>query len=227
MRLKRIVSILSLCVCPALFAGEAENKRLTESASVLNEIMGAADKGIPQDLFGNATCTVIIPGMKKGGFIVAGQYGRGFSSCRLPGGKGWSAPAAMRIEGGSFGFQIGGQETDIILLVMSQKGMDRLTSSKFTLGGDASVAAGPVGRTTTAQTDVTMRAEILSWSRSRGVFAGISLQGSTLRSDRDVDKALYGKELEPKDILHGKVASPAAAKGLLAALNKYAARKGK
>lgn len=225
MTLKPFVLVLGLSITTALHAGEAETKRLQEANTVLNEIMGTADKGIPQDLFGKATCTVIVPGMKKGGFILAGQYGRGFASCRLPGGKGWSAPAAMRIEGGSVGFQIGGQETDIILLVMSQKGMDRLTSSKFTLGADASIAAGPVGRTTTAQTDVTMRAEILSWSRSRGVFGGISLQGSTLRSDRDVDKALYGKEMAETDILHGKVAAPAAAKGLLASLNKYSSRK--
>ena len=208
-----------------LVAGEAENKRLEESATVLQEVMGIPEKGIPQGLFDKAACAVIIPAMKKGGFIFAGQYGRGFASCRMPSGKGWSAPAAMRIEGGSFGLQIGGQETDFILLVMNKQGMMRLTSSKFTLGGDASVAAGPVGRTSTAQTDITMRAEILSWSRSRGIFGGISLQGATLRPDRSVDEILYTKAIEPKTILAGGVAAPASSKKLISLLNKYSGRR--
>jgi Uncharacterized conserved protein len=194
------------------------------AATTLKEIMDVSDKAIPQDLFSKAACTVIIPGAKKGGFILAGQYGRGFASCRQPDGKGWTAPAAMRMEGGSVGLQVGGQESDIILLVMNQKGMERLTSSKFTLGGDASIAAGPVGRQTTAATDVTMRAEILSWSRSRGVFGGISLQGSTLRPDRDVDAAVYGKQVDSKAILQGKVPVPPAAKQLISLLNKYSGR---
>lgn len=208
----------------AIFAGDAENKRMEAAATTLKEIMDISDKAIPQDLFSKAACTVIIPGAKKGGFILAGQYGRGFASCRQPDGKGWTAPAAMRMEGGSVGFQVGGQESDIILLVMNQKGMERLTSSKFTLGGDASIAAGPVGRQTTAATDVTMRAEILSWSRTRGVFGGISLQGSTLRPDRDVDVAIYGKEVDSKSVLQGKVATPPAAKELISLLNKYSGR---
>lgn len=211
----------------SLLAGEAETRRLADSATVLREVMGIPEKGIPQGLFDKAACAVIIPGMKKGGFIFAGQYGRGFASCRMPSGKGWSAPSAMRIEGGSFGLQIGGQEADIILLVMNRAGMMRLTSSKFTLGGDASVAAGPVGRTSTAQTDITMRAEILSWSRSRGIFGGISLQGATLRPDRSVDEILYGKEIEPKRILEGGVAAPAASKHLVSLLNKYSGRRAK
>jgi SH3 domain-containing YSC84-like protein 1 len=208
----------------AIFAGDAENKRMEAAATTLKEIMDISDKAIPQDLFSKAACTVIIPGAKKGGFILAGQYGRGFASCRQPDGKGWTAPAAMRMEGGSVGFQVGGQESDIILLVMNQKGMERLTSSKFTLGGDASIAAGPVGRQTTAATDVTMRAEILSWSRTRGVFGGISLQGSTLRPDRDGDVAIYGKEVDSKSVLQGKVPVPAPAKELISLLNKYSSR---
>lgn len=216
--------ILFTIAAGALFAGEAEDKRMEAAATTLKEIMEISDKAIPQDLFAKAACTVIIPGAKKGGFILAGQYGRGFASCRQPSGTGWTAPAAMRMEGGSVGFQAGGQESDIILLVMNQKGMERLTSSKFTLGGDASIAAGPVGRSTSAATDITMRAEILSWSRSRGVFGGISLKGSTLRPDRDVDEKIYGKTVEPKEVLQGKVATPKAAQELISLLNKYSGR---
>ncbi len=221
--LNRTLIVLTIAA-GALFAGEAEDKRLEAAAVTLKEIMDTSDKAIPQDLFAKASCAVIIPGAKKGGFILAGQYGRGFASCRQPDGKGWTAPAAMRMEGGSIGFQAGGQETDIILLVMNQKGMERLTSSKFTLGGDASVAAGPVGRSTTAATDITMRAEILSWSRSRGVFGGISLKGSTLRPDRDVDQVIYGKEMDSKEILRGNVPTPKAAQELISLLNKYSGR---
>ncbi|MCL4793671.1 MAG: lipid-binding SYLF domain-containing protein [Bryobacteraceae bacterium] len=221
--LTRILCTLAIAA-GAVFAGEAEDKRLEAAAVTLKEIMDVSDKAIPQDLFAKASCAVIIPGAKKGGFILAGQYGRGFASCRQPDGKGWTAPAAMRMEGGSIGFQAGGQETDIILLVMNQKGMERLTSSKFTLGGDASIAAGPVGRSTTAATDITMRAEILSWSRSRGVFGGISLKGSTLRPDRDVDQVIYGKEMDSVEILRGKVPTPKAAQELISLLNKYSGR---
>lgn len=221
--LTRILCTLAIAA-GAVFAGEAEDKRLEAAAVTLKEIMDVADKAIPQDLFAKASCAVIIPGAKKGGFILAGQYGRGFASCRKPDGKGWTAPAAMWMEGGSIGFQAGGQETDIILLVMNQKGMERLTSSKFTLGGDASIAAGPVGRSTTAATDITMRAEILSWSRSRGVFGGISLKGSTLRPDRDVDQVIYGKEMDSVEILRGKVPTPKAAQELISLLNKYSGR---
>jgi lipid-binding SYLF domain-containing protein len=160
-----------------------------------------------------------VPGLKKAGFIVGAKFGRGYAMCRTA--KGWSAPVAMRVEGGSVGFQIGASETDIILLVMNQRGMDRLLSSQFTLGGDASVAAGPVGRDSSAQTDVTMRAEILSWSRSRGVFAGISLEGSTLRADSDTDKDLYGQQINREDVLHGKVPPPAPALALIATMNRY------
>jgi len=211
-------------IAGSLSAGEAEDKRMEAAAVTLKEIMDVADKAIPQDLFSKASCAVIIPGLKKGGFIVAGQYGRGFASCRQPDGKGWTAPAAMRMEGGSVGLQIGGQEADIVLLVMSQKGMERLTSSKFTLGADASVAAGPVGRSTTAATDITMRAEILSWSRSRGVFGGIALKGSTLRPDREVDTIVYGKEMDSKEILRGNVPVPAGGQELVSLLNKYSGR---
>lgn len=208
------------------FAGQEENKRLEESALVFEEIMSISDKAIPQDLLEKAQCAVIVPGLKKGGFIVGAKYGRGFATCRMPGGKGWTGPVGMRIEGGSVGFQIGGSESDVVLLVMSKRGMDRLLSSKFTLGGEASVAAGPVGRDTQAQTDATMRAEILSWSRSRGVFAGIALQGATLRGEQDTDRALYGRQVSRRDVLEGKIPAPKAASRLLQLLNKYSSRKG-
>jgi lipid-binding SYLF domain-containing protein len=158
--------------------------------------------------------------MKKAGFIFSGKYGRGFASCRKPSG-GWSGPAALRVEGGGFGLQIGGSETDLVMLVMSKKGMNGILSSKFTLGGEVSAAAGPVGRDTTAQTDATMRADILSWSRSRGIFGGISLQGGTLRADDDADKALYGKNVTSKEILTGEVPAPAGSDVFTSKLVQY------
>jgi len=217
------ITILLAMTAALAYAGpkDRENtiKRLGESTDMLKEMAGASDKGIPKDLIDRCRCAVIVPGVKKGGFIVAAKYGRGFVSCKK--GKRFGAPSGVRVEGGSFGFQIGGSETDVIMLVMNEKGAERLLSSKFTLGGDASVAAGPLGRETTAQTDATMRAEILSWSRSRGVFAGIALNGATLRPDDDAIEDLYGKKLEPKVILMGNTASPAAARPFLAELNKY------
>lgn len=188
-------------------ASDEETQRLKASADVLQEIMGTPDKSIPTDLFHKAYCVIVIPSMKKAGFIFSGKYGRGYASCRSDTG-GWSSPAAMRVEGGGFGLQAGGSATDVIMLVMSKKGMNGILASKFTLGGEASAAAGPVGREATAQTDVTMRADILSWSRSRGVFGGLSLQGATLRQDEDADKALYGQKVKSTDILTGKVNDP-------------------
>jgi len=185
--------------------------------------MSAPDKGIPRDLIEKSHCVVVVPGLKKGAFIVGAKYGKGFITCRKDH-HGWSAPAAVRVEGGSFGFQIGGSETDVVLLVMNERGANRLLSSQFTLGGEGEVAGGPVGRSATAQTDAKMTAEILSWSRSRGVFAGISLQGATLRQDLDDNEALYGKKLENRDIVRGHVAAPRSAAKLLGLLNKYSPR---
>ena len=219
--------ILLLTITPLIWAGEDETKRLKASADVLNEIMGASDKAIPQDLFAKAQCAIVVPGMKKAGFIVGAKYGKGFATCRMPDGKGWTGPVGVRVEGGSFGFQIGGAESDIILLVMSQKGMERLLSSQFTVGGEATAAAGPVGRDSQAQTDASMRAEMLSWSRSRGAFAGIALQGATMRADDYVDADLYGSGIDRKEVLRGKKPAPAAAAELLAVLSKYSAFKGK
>ena len=199
--------------------------RLEEAGAVLQEIMEIKEKSIPQDLLDKAQCAIVVPSVKSGAFIVGGKYGRGFVTCRKQGG-GWGAPAAVRVEGGSIGFQIGGSETDVVMLVMNERGAKRLfEKSKFTIGGEAMAAAGPVGRTSSAETDATMRAEILSWSRSRGVFAGVSLKGSTMRDDDDANKALYGSKMKNADIVFGSNPAPASAAKLMGLLNKYSSRK--
>jgi SH3 domain-containing YSC84-like protein 1 len=200
-------------------------KRLDDSADMLTEIMSAPDKGIPQDLLSKAQCVVLVPGLKKGAFIVGAKYGKGFMLCRKASGVGWSAPAAIRVEGGSFGFQIGGSETDVVMLVNSEVGAKKLLASKFTLGADASVAGGPVGRTSSAETDAQLHAEILTWSRSRGAFAGVSLQGATLRPDEDWNKDLYGSSISNREIVMGNTPAPPAAAKLIATLDKYSSRK--
>jgi SH3 domain-containing YSC84-like protein 1 len=209
----------------ALLAADKEDRdvsrRLNEAAAVFSEIMTAPDKGIPHDLLEKAHCVVIVPGLKEGAFIVGGKYGKGFVSCREQGGAGWSAPGAVRIEGGTFGLQIGGSQTDVVLLVVNDRGAEELLSTQFTLGGEGTVAAGPVGRSVTAQTDAKLSAEILSWSRSKGVFAGVSLQGATLRQDLDDNEALYSKRLENREIVKGNVMPPPAAHQLLSLLTKY------
>jgi SH3 domain-containing YSC84-like protein 1 len=205
-------------------AGDAP-KRLDDAADMLMEIMSAPDKGIPQDLLAKAHCVVLVPGLKKGAFIVGAKYGKGFMLCRRASGVGWSAPAAIRVEGGSVGFQIGGSETDVVMLVNSEPGAKKLLQDKFTLGADASVAGGPVGRTSSAETDAQLHAEILTWSRSRGAFAGISLEGATLRPDEDWNTELYGKPLGNKEIVMGGIPAPSAAAKLLATLDKYSSRK--
>jgi lipid-binding SYLF domain-containing protein len=208
-----------------LFAASDAPKRLDAAADVMTEIMDAPDKGIPQDLLDKSECMVIVPGLKKGAFIIGGKYGKGFMSCRRAG-AGWSAPGAVRVEGGSFGFQIGGSETDVVLLVMNQGGVKKLLSSKFTVGVDASAAAGPVGRTSSAATDAQMHAEILTYSRARGLFAGVSLEGATLRPDEDWNKELYGKPMTNQEIVTGNTTAPAAAARLISILNKYSSRRG-
>jgi SH3 domain-containing YSC84-like protein 1 len=217
-----------LAVSSVLMAGSvkqvfasATTERLEESGIVLKEILSAPDESIPQDLLDQAHCVVVVPGLKKGAFIVGAKYGRGFVVCRKERGRGWGAPAAIRMEGGSFGFQIGASETDLVLLVMNKRGMDKLLESKFTLGGAAEVAAGPVGRGSTAQTDAKMTAKILSYSRSRGVFAGISLQGATLREDLDENEQLYGRKYSNRSILGDGVARPAAQSELVSLLDRY------
>jgi len=222
--MKRLTFGIALTLSTVAMADTAA-ERLAQSATVFSEVMSTPDKGIPQDLLGKAQCVVIVPGLKKGAFVVGGQYGRGFATCRQEGGMGWGAPGAVRVEGGSVGFQIGGSSTDVVMLVMNRTGMTKLLGDKFTLGADASVAAGPVGRTANADTDVRMNAEILAWSRAKGLFVGISLSGATLRNDADVNAEIYGRKIDNREVLAGKVPPPPAADALRAALDKYSMRK--
>ena len=217
----KLIMVAVLAVAPLLAADKESVKRLEESAAVFSEVMAAPDKGIPQEMLENAHCIVIVPGLKTAAFVFGGKYGKGYLSCRNKGRSGWSAPATVRIEGGSVGFQIGGSQTDLIMLVMNERGADKLLSSKFTLGAEGSVAAGPVGRTATAQTDAQMHAEILSWSRSQGLFAGLALEGATLRQDQDDNVKLYGRRLQNREIVTSGIAAPKAAARLLNLLNKY------
>ena len=218
----KLTIVAALALTAPMFAKDKEPAmRLNEAAMVLTEVMDAADKGIPQDMLENAHCIVIVPSLKTAAFLVGGKYGKGILSCRNKSGNGWSAPGTVRIEGGSVGFQIGGSTTDLIMLIMNERGIDKLLSSKFTLGGEGSVAAGPVGRTATAQTDAQMHAEILSWSRSQGLFAGLALEGATLRQDLDDNTVLYGRKIENREIVTKGIAAPKSAAKLLALLNKY------
>jgi lipid-binding SYLF domain-containing protein len=225
-----LLTILAIgaAISPLAVAAEKESKvddRLNAAADVLEDMMKASDKGVPQDLLNKARCVIVVPNMKKAGFIFGAKYGRGFAMCRRTGGVGWRAPASVRIEGGTFGLQIGGSESDVVLLVMNDHAMKRLTEDKFTLGGDASVAAGPVGRDASAQTDVLMKAEMLSYSRSRGIFAGLTLEGATLRPDNDANHELYAHDITNKEILEGDVKAPPAAAKLEHVLNRDSARK--
>ena len=220
-------TLLAAMSCAPLLADEKTNERLDDAAALFTEIMATPDKSIPQDLLDKSACVVLVPGLKKGAFVVGGKFGRGYAICRAVSGQGWGPPAAIRIEGGSFGLQIGVSSSDVVLLVMNERGMKRLTTSKFTIGPEATAAAGPVGRDVTAQTDAMMTAEILSWSRSRGLFAGVSLDGATLRNDIDENQAMYGQRWDNKQILTSGATPPPAAGILLAELNKYSPRKTK
>jgi SH3 domain-containing YSC84-like protein 1 len=220
----RMIVAAALAIAPLLAKDNDSVKRLDEAAVVFSEIMATPDKGIPQDLLADAHCIVIVPSLKTAAFLVGGKYGKGYVSCRNKAGVGWSAPGTVRIEGGSVGFQIGGSTTDLIMLVMNAGGEAKLLSSKFTLGAEGSVAAGPVGRTATAQTDLQMHAEILSWSRTQGVFAGLALEGATLRQDLDDNAELYGKRLDNREILTTAVPIPMAAHKLIGELNRHSSR---
>ena len=195
-------------------------QRVQAAADVLNEIQGAPDQGIPSDVLGSAECIAVVPTMLNGGFIVGARYGRGVSSCRTP--KGWSAPAFFSVEGGSFGFQIGVQAVDLVMLIMNDDGMRNLLTSKFKLGADASVAAGPVGRHAAADTDWKMRAQVLSYSRARGVFAGVALDGAVVRQDKDATREFYGHMVTVKSSLQGVTAAPPEAYPFLSTLAKWA-----
>jgi lipid-binding SYLF domain-containing protein len=227
---KTIVAVLAIVGCMGTAALAADraikvDDRLDASAATLSEMMHASDRGIPQDLIDKAKCVVVVPGMKKAGFIFGAEYGSGFAVCRGRASSGWSAPAAMQVEGGSVGFQIGASETDVVMLVMNDGGMKHLLSDKFTLGGDASVAAGPIGRDLSAQTDAEMHAEMLSYSRSQGLFAGISLSGATLHADGKTNRELYGRDATDREILTGDFKTPAIAKKFEKALNRDSARR--
>jgi len=217
----RIILVAALAIAPLLAKSNESAKRLDEAATVLTEIMSTPDKAIPQDLLSDAHCIIVVPSLKTAAFLVGAKYGTGYASCRKDGGTGWTSPATVRVEGGSFGFQIGGKETDVVMLVMNKGGKEKLLESKFTLGADASVAAGPVGRTVSAQTDAQMHAEILAWSRSQGLFAGVALEGATLRSDVDGNANLYGRRLESREILTQSMRVPKAAMKFVALLNTY------
>lgn len=205
-------------------AADTAQQRLTDATDVFNEVMATPEHGIPQNLLQKAHCVVIVPGVKQGGFIVGAKYGKGFATCRQAHNTGWGAPGGVTVEGGSVGFQIGATNTDVIMLVMNERGMRRLLEDKFTIGGDAAAAAGPVGRDVSAMTDLQLSADILSWSRAKGLFAGISLQGATMRNDMSSNKELYGRELTNKEILMTGLKPPAAARPLIAALDKYSPR---
>jgi len=224
---KVLKTIVAGLLTPALLVavGYRDTKRLNQTTTVLREMSHADDKGVPQDLSHKAHCIVVVPGLKKIAFIGGGKYGRGYASCITSKGT-WSAPAAVRIEGGSFGLQLGGSATDVILLVMNDGGMQKLTADKFTLGGEANAAAGPVGRNVSASTDVLMKAEILTYSRSRGVFAGLSLEGATLRPDKDENARLYGREISQAEILSGTVQPPEAASGLMRQIRIFSGKGG-
>ncbi|MGA9977767.1 MAG: lipid-binding SYLF domain-containing protein [Candidatus Sulfotelmatobacter sp.] len=225
---KFVLPTLILSVCSLCFAANGDDQpreskasdRAQAAADVLNEIQGAPDSGIPQEVLGSAECVAVVPSMLKGGFIVAANYGRGLASCRTP--KGWSAPAFFIVAGGGVGFQIGGQAVDLVMLIMNDNGMRNLLSSKFELGADASVAAGPVGRHAEGNTDWKMRAQVLTYSRARGVFAGISLNGAVVKQDKDSTREFYGRMVSFKALLNGEVEPPPAANPFLTTLAKWA-----
>ena len=205
-----------------LFAANEAEKRLTAANTTIAEIMASSDKGIPQDLLNKAACVVIVPGLKKGAFIVGGKFGRGFVLCRKDSGVGWSAPASIKVEGGSFGFQIGGQAVELVMLIMNKDGMRHLLSSEFALGADASVAAGPVGRHAEGNTDWKMRAEVLTYSRTRGLFAGVSLNGASIKQDKDSTREFYGRMVPFKTALTGEIDPPAGSNAFLTSLAQWA-----
>ncbi len=221
------LSVLLAAMSFTLYAKDSDEKtsdelkRIDAAANVLEEVMGAPDKGIPKEVLESAKCVAVVPSMIKGGFIVGARYGKGVATCRTS--NGWSAPAPISIAGGSWGLQFGGEAVDLVMLVMNDRGMEHLLSSKFKLGAEASVAAGPVGRQAEANTDWKMRSEVLSYSRSRGVFAGLELNGAVVKQDDDETSKLYGKDVSFKSILTGQVPPPQGSEHFLATVRKYSA----
>jgi lipid-binding SYLF domain-containing protein len=222
--LKRILAVTILMAIASLTAVASDRdddvNRTQKAAQVFKEIMNTPDQGIPSNLLESAKCIAIIPGDKKFAFVFGGSYGRGIATCRT--GHGWSAPMFVAIDSGSVGYQIGGSSTDIVMLFMNDHALQSLMSDKFKVGADASVAAGPVGRNATAATDLKLNAEILSYSRSKGIFAGVSLDGAVMQADKSGDKAMYGDDVNRHEILDGKVAVPASARALVEELGGYA-----
>lgn len=196
-------------------------KRMDAAATVLDEIMGTPDKGIPEELLGSAKCVAVIPSMIKIGFVFGGRHGRGLATCRTT--SGWSAPAPFSVTGGSWGLQIGGEAVDVVMLVMNDHGMEKMLSSKFKIGADASAAAGPVGRHVQGETDWKMRAEVLTYSRARGAFAGVTVNGASITQDKDGTRILYGRMIPSAQILKGQVKAPEGSHKFLAAVRKYGA----
>ncbi|MFL6301475.1 MAG: YSC84-related protein [Terriglobales bacterium] len=222
--LKKLFVVVLLC--SAVWAKDNSDRRsgdvdrLRAAGEILNDIMAAPDKGIPEEIIGKADCLAIVPSLKKGGFIVGGSYGKGVATCRLA--SGWSAPVFFRMEGGSVGFQIGAQEVDLIMVIMNSKGMTAMLHNKAKLGADVSAAAGPVGRHAEGMTDWKLRAQVLTYSRARGLFAGVSLEGSSIRQDNDDTRAFYGRMVPYSTSLAGNIAAPADSQGFLAPVAKYA-----
>jgi SH3 domain-containing YSC84-like protein 1 len=226
---------ITLCSVLLVFGGVAvaqqedqtENRRdaqqrMETAGTVFGELMNAPDQAIPTELLLRAECVAVVPGMKRAGFIVGATYGKGYMTCRTPNvNQGWSGPSTIRIEGGSFGAQIGAGETDLVLIVLNRSGAEKIMNSQFKLGGNIAAMAGPVGRESTAETDAYLRAEILSYSRSRGVFAGVSLTGTTIRSDDSDNRAIYGREVTHREILSGRVPIPQIAAPLYSSLNQH------
>jgi len=223
---KPLLLTLIVALCSWMHSADESTKeskatdRVQAAADVLNALQSAPDSGVPNEILSRADCVAVVPSMLKGGFVVGGKYGRGLASCRTP--KGWSAPAFFTVKGGSFGFQIGGQAVDLVMLIMNNEGMQRLLSSQFALGADASVAAGPVGRHAEGNTDWKMRAQVLTYSRARGVFAGVSLNGAVVKQDKDSTRDFYGHMVTFKAALTGEVDPPPAANPFLSSLAKWA-----
>ena len=222
--LKNLFVVMLLCA--AVWAKDSSDRRsgdvdrLKAAGEILNDIMGAPDKGIPEEIIGKADCIAIVPSLKKGGFIVGGSYGKGVATCRVA--SGWSAPVFFRMEGGSVGFQIGAQEVDLLMVIMNSKGMTAMLHNKAKLGADVSAAAGPVGRHAEGMTDWKLRAQVLTYSRARGLFAGVSLEGSSIRQDNDDTRAFYGRMVPYSTSLAGNIAAPADSQGFLGPVAKYA-----
>jgi SH3 domain-containing YSC84-like protein 1 len=216
-------AILLASAIPALCEDrEVETKRVQAAGDVLNEIMSAPDKGIPDDVMRSAKCVGVVPALKKGGFVFGAEYGKGVASCRTA--NGWSAPAPFKVVGGSWGLQIGGEDVDLVMLIMNDKGMQDLLSSKFKLGADASVAAGPVGRHAEGETDWKLKAEVLTYSRARGIFAGVTLNGAVIQQDEDATRAFYPNNPSFRSILNGTVPAPDGSEPFLAAVKRLSAQ---